>query len=347
LRAYRIALIPGDGIGPEQMDATLKVLDAVQENLSLKLNYVFLEAGDRCLEKHGVALPEETVKAVMSSDAALKGPVGETAVDVIVRLRQLLDLYANVRPFKSYPGVPCLKPGIDFVVVRENTEGLYKGFEFRPSDDVAVSLRVITRRGSERIARYAFEEALRRGSKLKVTAVHKANVLKATCGLFAEVCRSVAKDYPQVSYEEMYVDAAAMRLIREPESFDVLVTTNMFGDILSDEAAELVGGLGLAPGANIGDRHALFEPVHGAAWDIAGKNVANPSSLILASKMMLEWLGSRHDDNVCLEAAITIEKALVEAFRKGYTTRDLGGNLSTSMMGSKVASLVREFATSR
>jgi 3-isopropylmalate dehydrogenase len=286
-------------------------------------------------------LPEETVKAIMKADATLKGPVGETAAAVIVKLRQMLDLYANVRPFKSYPNIPCLKPNIDFVIVRENTEDLYKGFEY-VLGDVAVSLRVITRAGSERIAKYAFEEAVRRAVKRKVTVVHKANVLKATCGLFAETCRSVAKKYPNISYEELYVDAAAMFLIKKPEDFDVLVTTNMFGDILSDEAAQLVGGLGVAPAANIGEKYGLFEPVHGAAWDIAGRNLANPSSLILAAKMMFEWLGFKNNDEICLEAAKIIEKSIVEAFRRGYVTPDLGGRLSTNEMGLKVASLVEE-----
>jgi len=289
-------------------------------------------------------LPEETVKAIMKADATLKGPVGETAAAVIVKLRQMLDLYANVRPFKSYPNIPCLKPNIDFVIVRENTEDLYKGFEY-VLGDVAVSLRVITRAGSERIAKYAFEEAVRRAVKRKVTVVHKANVLKATCGLFAETCRSVAKNYPNISYEELYVDAAAMFLIKKPEDFDVLVTTNMFGDILSDEAAQLVGGLGVAPAANIGEKYGLFEPVHGAAWDIAGRNLANPSSLILAAKMMFEWLGFKNNDEICLEAAKIIEKSIIEAFRRRYVTPDLGGRLSTNEMGLKVASLVEEAAS--
>lgn len=338
--------MPGDGVGPELVEATMTVLNAVENTLGLNVNYEFLEAGDRCLQRHGIALPEETVKSIMKSDATLKGPVGETAAMVIVKLRQLLDLYANVRPFKSYPNIPCLKPNIDFVIVRENTEDLYKGFEYTLGD-VAVGLRVITRAGSERIAKYAFEEAVRRAVKRKVTAVHKANVLKATCGLFAETCRAVAKNYPDVSYGELYVDAAAMFLIKRPEDFDVVVTTNMFGDILSDEAAQLVGGLGVAPAANIGGRYGIFEPVHGAAWDIAGRNIANPSSLILASKMMFEWLGFKNNDKICLEAAEIIEKSIIEAFRRGYVTPDLGGSLSTKDMGLKVASLTREVVSGR
>ncbi|MEM1575095.1 MAG: isocitrate/isopropylmalate dehydrogenase family protein [Nitrososphaerota archaeon] len=338
---YDIAIIPGDGIGPEQIEATLIVLDAIQEKLNLKFKYSFLEAGDNCFKKYGIALPEETIKAIEKADATLKGPVGETAAEVIVKLRQLLDLYANLRPAKSYPNIPSLKPNIDLLIVRENTECLYKGFEYRISEEVAIGIRVITKKASLRIAQCAFKEASKR--KLKVTVVHKSNVLKATCGLFAEACREVSKQYPNIKYEEMYVDAAAMELIRSPEKFDVIVTTNMFGDILSDEAAQIVGGLGLAPSANIGYDKALFEPVHGAAFDIAGKNIANPSSTILSSKMMLEWLHEKYGDKKCLEAAKIIEEALILAFEKGYTTKDLGGKLSTKEMGLKIASLIKEF----
>jgi len=192
--SYKVALIPGDGIGPEITEATLKVLNAVQERFDLTLEFITLEAGDACFEKRGVALPEETVEAIKSSHVCLKGPVGETAAEVIVKLRIALDLYANIRPVKSYPGVPCLRDDIDLVFVRENTEGLYKGFEFLVSDDVAVGLRVITRKGCERIARKAFTMARLRAKKRKVTAVHKANVMKKTCGLFAEVCRKVSKE---------------------------------------------------------------------------------------------------------------------------------------------------------
>jgi len=340
--SYNLAIIPGDGIGPEQIEATLIVLDAIQEKLGLKFKYSFLEAGDNCLKKYGIALPEETIKAIEKADATLKGPVGETAAEVIVKLRQLLDLYANLRPAKSYPHIPSLKPNIDLLIVRENTECLYKGFEYRINEGVAIGIRIITKKASLRIAQYAFKEASKR--KLKVTAVHKSNVLKATCGLFAEACREISKKYPNIKYEEMYVDAAAMELIRSPEKFDVIVTTNMFGDILSDEAAQIVGGLGLAPSANIGFDKALFEPVHGAAFDIAGKNIANPTSMILSTKMMLEWLYEKNNDEKCLEGAKIIEKALILAFEKGYTTMDLGGKLSTKEMGLKIASIIKEIS---
>ena len=339
---YRIALIPGDGIGPELTETTLKVLDAVQKRLKLKLDFVELEAGDACYERRGVALPDETVKAIKNSHTCLKGPVGETAADVIVKLRMLFDLYANIRPIKAYPGAPCLRDDIDLVFVRENTEGLYKGFEFMV-DDTAIGLRVFTRRGCERIARKAFQLAVRRNKKLRVTAVHKANVMKVTCGLFARVCREVARDYPNVTFDEQYVDAMSMRLIKEPQKYDVIVTTNMFGDILSDEAAQLIGGLGMAPGGNIGDDFALFEPVHGSAPTRVGKHTANPCSMILASKMMLEWLGERYDDPLCLRGAEAIEYGVASAIREGLTIPDFGGKLKTIEMGEAIADKILEF----
>ena len=340
--SYKVALIPGDGIGPEITDATLGVLDAVQERFDLDLDFLKLEAGDACLEKRRVALPEKTVKVIKSSHVCLKGPVGETAADVIVRLRMMFDLYANIRPIRSYPGVPSLRDDIDMVFARENTEGLYKGFEFTLDDDVAIGLRVITRKGCERIAEKAFNLARMRNGKKKVTGVHKANVLRKTCGLFAEVCRNVAERYPDISFNEQYVDAASMRLIKEPQNYDVIVTTNMFGDILSDEAAQLVGGLGMAPGGNIGDDFALFEPVHGSAPTRVGKHTANPCSMILASKMMLEWLGEKHKDDSCSDAAKAIEAAVSKAIRKGSTIPDFGGKLTTLEMADAIADRVRK-----
>lgn len=342
---YRIALIRGDGIGPEQVEAALPLLEKLQEFLGLSLEIVEAKAGDGCFEELGTPLPEETIDILKNSHACLKGPVGETAADVIVKLRQLFDLYANVRPARSLPNVPSLKPGIDLVIVRENTEGLYKGCEFE-FDDIAVGLRIITRRGCERIARYAFELARRRRKKL--VAVHKANVMRRTCGLFAKVCREISKDYQDVSYSEMYVDAAAMNLIRKPEEFDVIVTTNMFGDILSDEAAQVVGGLGLAPAANIGDDYAIFEPVHGCAPDIAGKGVANPTSLILSAAMMLDWLGEKYSDDKCVQASTMLNKAVEEALRAGRAlTPDLGGRASTKEFGNEVARILEELLSGK
>ncbi|MEM2904864.1 MAG: isocitrate/isopropylmalate dehydrogenase family protein [Candidatus Bathyarchaeia archaeon] len=344
---YKVAVIPGDGIGPEQMEAALRVLKAVEEKLGVGLEFLRVEAGDRALKETGFALPEETLRCVREADASLKGPVGETAADVIVRLRQLLDLYANVRLVKAYPSVPSMRPDIDFVIVRENTEDLYKGMEFMADPETAVCLRLITRKGSERIAKYAFEMAQRRGAKRKVTIVHKGNVLRLTDGLFVKVCREVAKAHPDVTCEELLVDTAALDLIRRPQAFDVIVTTNMFGDILSDEAAQLVGGLGMAPSGNIGAERALFEPVHGCAPDIAGRQVANPCSLILSSAMMLQWLGERRKDEKCLIAGKAIERGVAEALSKGFLTRDLGGNLKTPDMGAAIAKEVLRLLNSR
>lgn len=336
---FRLALIPGDGVGPEITEATLRVLEAVEARYNLHLDIRRVEAGDRCLAERGVALPEETVEAIKAADACLKGPVGESAADVIVKLRQMFNLYANVRPARSYPRCNPLKEGVDLVIVRENTEGLYKGYEFEV-DNTAVGLRVITVQASQRIARFAFQLAAVRDRLRKVTSVHKANVMRRTCGLFARVCREVAGEFPSIGFEEMYVDAAAMNLIRRPETFDVIVTTNMFGDILSDEAAQIVGGLGMAPSANIGEDKALFEPVHGSAPDIAGRQEANPFSMILSAKMMLEWLSERFKENRCREAAEGIESAVVRALEMKAITPDLGGALKTWQVGEKVADLI-------
>ncbi|MCW3976765.1 MAG: isocitrate/isopropylmalate dehydrogenase family protein [Candidatus Bathyarchaeota archaeon] len=333
---YRIALIPGDGIGPELTEATLKVLDAVQHRFDLRLDIVKVEAGDACLEKRGVALPRDTVETIRNSHACLKGPVGETAADVVVKLRIMFGLYANIRPIKAYPSTPSIRPDIDFVFVRENTEDVYKGIEFM-LDNAAICLRLITRKGCKRIAKKAFDTARKRNKKRLVTAIHKANVMKLTCGLFAEVCREVAQQYPDITFEEQYVDAAAMRLIKEPQRFDVIVTTNMFGDILSDEAAQLVGGLGMAPGANIGEKFAMFEPIHGSAPSRVGKHTANPCSMILAAKMMLEWLSEQYNDSKCLVAAQAMEESVTETLRKGVTVPDFGGKAKTLEMAEAVA----------
>jgi len=339
---YKIALIRGDGIGPEQSEATLLVLSKLKDLIDLDFELIEADAGDYCSRRLGTPLPEETIEILRDSHACLKGPVGETAADVIVRLRQMFDLYANVRPARSLPNVPSLKPNIDLVIVRENTEGLYKGYEFE-LDEATIAFRVITKKGCERIARYAFELAGRR--RKKVVAVHKANVMKLTCGLFAKTCRSVSRDYPSISYSEMYVDSAAMNLIRKPEEFDVLVTTNLFGDILSDEAAQVVGGLGLAPAANIGENYAIFEPVHGCAPDIAGKGVANPTSMILSAAMMFDWLASRYNDYKCFHASGLIRDAVVETLREGRVlTPDLGGGSTTKEFGARAAEILERLS---
>jgi 3-isopropylmalate dehydrogenase len=336
---YKIALITGDGIGPELSESVISVLDTVNDKLGVKIEITKLEAGDAALKKTGKALPDKTLDEIKKSDACLKAPVGESAADVIVVLRRLLDLYANIRPAKSYPNMPALKENIDMVIVRENTEDLYTGMEFDVGD-TSIALRSISKSASERIARHAFITAEQRGKKRKVTCVHKSNVMRKTDGLFARTCEQVAKSYPHIAFEHMYVDACAMNLIRQPESFDVIVTTNLFGDILSDEASQVVGGLGMAPAANIGDRFALFEPVHGAAFDIAGKDIANPSSFILSAKMMLEWLGTKNNDKSCHDAARKIEDAVYGIVKDGIKTKDIGGNKSTREFTQNVISRI-------
>ena len=326
---YKISLITGDGIGPELSESAASVLEAIHDRLGLKFDVTMLQAGDAALEQTGRALPDETVESIRQSDACMKAPVGESAADVIVVLRRMLDLYANVRPAKSYPGMPALRDDIDMVIVRENTEDLYTGKEFSMGDS-AVALRIISEGASRRIARYAFESAARRDSMKKVTCVHKSNVMRVTDGLFAGVCAEVSQDYPDIAFEQMYVDACAMNLIRQPEQFDVIVTTNLFGDILSDESSQAAGGLGMAPAANIGDDFALFEPVHGAAFDIAGKNAANPSSFLLSIKMMTDWLGARHGDPRCTEAGRRLESAIFDLVKSGVRTRDIGGDRTTT-----------------
>ncbi|MCS7118843.1 MAG: isocitrate/isopropylmalate family dehydrogenase [Archaeoglobaceae archaeon] len=312
----RVAVIPGDGIGKEVMDSAIAVL----EELDLNLKFEFYEAGDETLAKYGKALPDETLEACKKSDATLFGAVGETAADVIIRLRQELDAFANVRPARAISGVKCLYPGLDIVVVRENTECLYKGWEFEIQDS-AFAIRIITEKGSERIARFAFEFAKKEGRR-KVTALHKANVMKKTCGIFRDVCRRVAKEYDDIKFNEYYIDAACMFLVMDPFRFDVIVTTNMFGDIVSDLTAGLVGGLGIAPSANIGEKNGIFEPVHGAAFDIAGKGIANPTAMILTAAMMLRSLGFMRE-------AKKIEMAIEKTISEGKKTPDLGGNLKT------------------
>jgi len=340
MKEYKISLIPGDGIGPELTEATLKVLDAAQKKYGFELNMIPAEAGDAVLQKRGAALPEGSVQKIKDSHACLKGPVGETAADVVVKLRLMFDLYANMRPIKTYPAASAARPDIDMYFVRENTEDVYKGLEHTIDANTTICIRIITRKACERIAKKAFETARLRNGKKKVTAIHKANVMRVTDGLFASVCRETSKQYPDIAYNELYVDAASMRLIKEPQEFDVLCTCNMFGDILSDEAAQLVGGLGMAPGANIGDTFALFEPIHGSAPNRAGKHTANPLSMILAAKMMLEWLGERYNDGKCIKAAAAIEEAVVKTLQAGNTVPDLGGNKTTVGMAEAIAAAI-------
>jgi isocitrate dehydrogenase (NAD+) len=334
--AHTIAVIRGDGIGPEIMDATLHVLDA----LGCDLAYDFVDAGMTALEAHGALLPQATLDTIAAHKVALKGPlttpIGEGFSSINVELRKRFDLYANVRPAITFPGTKARYENIDIITVRENTEGAYgaEGQVLSPDGQSAQSLIRVTRRGSERIVRYAFELARRTGRK-KVTVVHKANIMKTTSGLFLNVAREVAKEYPDIACNEMIVDNTCMQLVMNPHQFDVIVTTNLFGDITSDLCAGLVGGLGLAPGANIGADAAIFEAVHGSAPDIAGKGVANPCALLLAAAMMLDHLGMGEQGNRLRTA---IRETLAH---KDRVTPDLGGSASTMDFAKALAEHVR------
>lgn len=322
---YQIAVVPGDGIGKEVMEAAIHVLDA----LDIDFDYVYGQAGDECLEKTGSALPDETLEIIRNSDACLFGAAGESAADVIVKIRQEMRMFANLRPVKAYPNTNSLSDDIDFMIVRENTEGLYIANEESYTDDGAVAKRIITREAEERIIDYAFKYA-KDNNKSKVTGVHKANVLKKSDGLFKDIFYEVAERYPEIATEDYYVDATAMYLITKPESFDVIVTTNLFGDILSDEGAGLVGGLGLIPSANIGEDAALFEPVHGSAPDIAGQGIANPIAMMLSAVMMLRHLGEN-------EAAYRFDNAILKVLSDAnILTGDLGGSATTMEVAEEV-----------
>ena len=325
-------------MGPEVTGAALTVLKTLERKFELGFDIRPAPAGDACLEKTGAALPEESLKTIRNSDACLKGPVGETAADTIVRLRQLLDLYANIRPVKNLPGVPSVATGVDFVIVRENTEDLYKGMEFE-FEGGAIAIRLITKRASLRIAEYAFGLAERRSRR--VVAVHKSNVLRKSDALFSAACHEIGAKHPEVELSDMYVDAASMNLIRAPQSFDVLVTTNLYGDILSDEGAQLVGGLGLVPSANIGERYALFEPVHGSAPDIAKRGISNPVAMLAATAMMLDWLAQNRNDQACGKASSSLTNAVNAVLQKGVRTPDLGGSAKTKDVAEAV---VKEIA---
>ncbi|MFA5683581.1 MAG: isocitrate dehydrogenase [Lysobacteraceae bacterium] len=328
-----IAVIRGDGIGPEIMDATLSVLDA----MDLGFQYDFVEAGVAALEKHGELLPAATLDAIARHKVALKSPlstpVGEGFSSINVQLRRHFDLYANVRPAISFPNTKARYSDIDIITVRENTEGAYigEGQALTEDGEIATLTQKITRKGSERIVRYAFELARRQGRR-KVTMVHKANILKSTSGLFLRTGRQVAAEYPDIEVQEMIVDNTCMQLVMRPEQFDVIVTTNLFGDIVSDLCAGLVGGLGLAPGANIGHDAAIFEAVHGTAPDIAGKGLANPCALLLGAAQMLDHF-ARVDEARRLRAAIVATLTARDSL-----TPDLGGEGSTSRFAAAIIS---------
>ncbi len=335
----KVCIISGDGIGPDVINATIPVLDAVQDVVKgLQIEYVFAEAGLRSIAKTGQSLPDETKEILKKCDCCLKGPVTTpeepgSPKSAVVQIRNMFDLYANLRPVRVLPNVPSLKPDIDLLIVRENTEGLYSGIEFMTGPDAAVAVRLITRPACERIARYAFKMAMKRRKQL--TYVHKGNILKVTEAIFKDSVLKVAKEFPYVETSEARIDAIAMNLIKNPERYDVIVTTNLFGDVISDEAAQTVGGLGVAPGANIGEDYGMFEPVHGSAPKYEGLDKVNPVATILAAKMMVEWLGST-------EAADRIQKAVESVLREGKVmTYDIAPQGVTpakcSEMGKRIA----------
>lgn len=323
--AQKITVIKGDGIGPSLVESTIQVFN----KLGLNFDYEYVEAGIEAHKKHGELLPKATLDSIATNKICLKGPlttpVGEGFKSMNVTLRQKFDLYVNLRPALSFPGVKSRYENIDIITIRENTEGLYSGAgqTIDEHDGHAEAKSIVTVEGSERIVTYAFELAKKLGRK-KVTIVHKANILKSTSGLFLKVAREVAKNYPEIQSNEMIVDNCCMQLVMDPWQFDIIVTTNLFGDILSDLVAGLVGGLGMAPAANIGKDIAIFEAVHGSAPDIAGKNIANPSSVMLAGAMMLEHMGY-------VKEAKKISDAIKDVInKKDRITKDLGGTFGTT-----------------
>ena len=330
---YTVTLIPGDGIGPEVSAAAVRVLSAT----GVEFEWQTEVAGACAVGEHGSALPDRVLDSIRRNKVALKGPtetpVGTGHRSVNVALRKQLDLYANLRPLRTLPGVKTRFEDVDVVVVRENTEDLYSGLEHVVVPGVVESLKIITERASTNIALFAFEYALAHGRK-RVTAVHKANIMKLSDGLFLDCCRRVAQEYPQITYDEMIIDNACMQLVLDPTRFDTLLLENLYGDIVSDLCAGLVGGLGLAPGANFGDDSAVFEAVHGSAPDIAGKNLANPIALILSSAMMLEHLGEQ-------DAARRVREAVNTVLEEGKTlTHDLGGTAGTTEIAEAIAAEV-------
>ncbi len=330
---YTVTLIPGDGIGPEVVSATVRVLDATGVSFAWETEH----AGAGALGKDGNALPERVLDSIRRNRIALKGPtatpVGTGHRSVNVQLRKTLDLYANVRPVKTLPGVKSRYTDVDLVIVRENTEDLYSGLEHVVVPGVVESIKIITEKASTRIAKYAFEYARAHGRK-RVTSVHKANIMKLSDGLFLDCCRAVATGFPEVTYDEIIVDNCCMQLVLDPTRFDMLLLENLYGDIVSDLCAGFIGGLGMAPGANIGESGAVFEAVHGSAPDIAGKNMANPMALILSGAMMLDHIGET-------DAASRVRRAVHAVLAEGKKlTGDLGGTTSTTELAEAIASRV-------
>lgn len=357
---YRLGILLGDDIGLEIVPVAVKVLKtAVQKYADIAIEWVELPIGYPSYKDSGHTLPEYTLKTLCQLDGWILGPIGHMAypkndpqaINPHPILRREFDLVSNIRPAKSYPSLPCLHQNVDVVIIRENNEGfqpdrnMFKGTgEFMPTPDMALSMRVITRRNSQMAARTAFELARQRGKQKKVTAIHKNTVFKLGCGLFVESCRQVAEEYPDVSFETMVVDTFAMNLVMRPQNFDVVISTNMFGDILTDAAAGLVGGLGMAPGLCAGPNYVMAQATHGSAPDIAGKHIANPFAMIMSAQMMLSWLGNKKRDNSAIKAADEIKAAVERVLNELVdVTPDLGGKASTEEMGEAVCRFLANF----
>ena len=353
-RPYTLGVLYGDGIGPEIVASSVQILDAALAAAGVApVDWVELPLGASAIEEYGSHTPETTLTALADLDGWLLGPHDSAAYPEPFKsqlnpsgtIRKHFDLYANIRPAKAYEGGNAVVPGTDLVIVRENTEGFYADRntyagtgEFMPTPDVAIMLGIITRAATERIARSAFALAQRRGKRL--TIVHKANVLKLTTGLFRDVCREVAADYPDVTVNDFHIDAMTVHLVRRANDFDVIVTENMFGDILSDLAGEIAGSLGIAPSLNSSDTHAMAQAAHGSAPDIAGRNIANPIAMILSSAMLLDWLGAKHNDEKVRDAAARVEQAVTTAVGTGVATKDLGGAASTTEFTAAVVKAI-------
>lgn len=334
LMKHNITLIPGDGIGPEIISETVRII----ESTGVDIEWETFIIGAQALEKFGTTIPEPTIESIRKNRVALKGPlttpVGKGFTSVNVGLRKALDLYANIRPVRALPNVPCRYPELDLIIVRENTEDLYAGLEHVVVPGVVESIKIITEKASTRIAKYAFEYARSHGRK-KVTAIHKANIMKLSDGLFLECFYNVAKDFPELEADDKIVDNACMQLVMRPEQFDVMVLENLYGDIVSDLCAGLIGGLGLAPGSNIGEQGAVFEAVHGSAPDIAGQGIANPTAILMSGIMMLHHIGES-------EAAIKIENALNEVYTEGnIRTKDLGGTAKSADFANAIIDKIK------
>lgn len=324
-----VTLIPGDGIGPEIVSATVQIIEASGVDIEWETHIL----GAQALEKYGTTLPDSAIESIRKNKVALKGPlttpIGKGFTSVNVGLRKTLDLYANVRPIRALPGIPARYPELDLVIVRENTEDLYAGLEHVVVPGVVESIKIITEKASTRISKYAFEFARREGRK-KVTAVHKANIMKLSDGLFLDCFYNVAKDYPEITADDKIIDNCCMQLVMNPQQFDVMVMENLYGDIVSDLCAGLIGGLGLAPGANIGEIGAVFEAVHGSAPDIAGQGLANPTAVLMSAILMLRHLGER-------DAADAVERAMLAVLAEGQTlTKDMGGTAKTADYASAI-----------